>query len=182
MVQPHRAIFLYPDIPWPGDPPRKRRRGRAGGGRGGAPPARLFLCQRAAALVTHRPSLLLVDGLTVKPQDVLQGEAVLGGIARWIHRVVAPLLNPVSGRSSVRQPRLVPAAALGHPVIISAQEARRREQVRGRGTWRHGCFSRLPQGRRQESRLDGGHETVAVRERVWVSHQHQAIQTRSLIT
>lgn len=124
MFQPHGAVFLYPNIPRPRDPPRERRRGRAGGGRGGAPPAALFRRQSPAALVTHRPSLLLVDGLAVQPQDVLQREAVLGGIVRRIHRVVAPLLVPLSGRSSIRQPRLVPAAALGHPFILSAQEAR----------------------------------------------------------
>lgn len=125
MFHPHGAVFLDPNIPRSGDPPRKRRRGRAsGGGRGGSPPAPLPLRQRPAALVTHRPSLLLVDGLTVKSKDVLQRQAVLGGFVGRIHRVVAPLLLPVSGRSSIRQPRLVPAAELGHPFIMSAQEAR----------------------------------------------------------
>lgn len=125
VFHPHGAVFLYPHISRSGDPPRKRRRGRAScGGRGGSPPAPLLLRQRPAALVTHRPSLLLVDGLTVKSQDVLQRQAVLGGFIGRIHRVVAPLFLPVSGRSSIRQPRLVPAAALGHPFIMSAQEAR----------------------------------------------------------
>lgn len=163
MVHPHGAVFLYPNIPRSGDPPRKRRRARAsGGGRGGSPPAPLLLRQRPAALVTHRPSLLLVDGLTVKPQDVLQRQAVLGGLVGRIHGVVAPLLLPVS---SIRQPRLVPAEALGHPFILSAQEARWREQVQGRRTRRHGCFPLLGGGHTgagspQESRMSLGHEAV----------------------
>lgn len=138
MFHPHRPISLDSDIRRSGDSPCCCCRWSSGCG-GGASPAPVSLRQRTAALVTHRPSLLLVDGLAIKPKNLLQRETVRRCFLRWIH------LIPVSRCSSIRQPSLVPASPLGHPFIISAQEARWREQVQVERTWRHWCFPPTPQ-------------------------------------
>ncbi|CAG6016035.1 unnamed protein product [Menidia menidia] len=131
-VHRHRPVSPDPDAPRARDARRSsghRSSGggrRSSGGRGrGAPPAPVRLGQRPAALVAHGPRLLLVDGLAVKLENLLQGEVLRSaGVPRWIHPPIRRLVAGVFPGSLSRSSAVSGGAPRGHPLILPAPEAR----------------------------------------------------------